>query len=100
LNFAVQETTEVQAAGEDESNENVEALVEKEEIAEEELIAEEGQKEAEEAVDFVENETLDEICELTALLFILWTLIIMVIFYIRCSNSRARWSKRISCRRR
>jgi hypothetical protein len=72
LNFAGQETTEVQAAGEDESNENVEELVEQEEIAEEELIAEEGKKEAEEAVDFVDNETLDEICELTPLLFIMW----------------------------
>jgi hypothetical protein len=61
LNVAVQETTELQAAGEDESKENVEELVEQE------VIAEEDQKEEEEAVDVVENENLDEICESTPL---------------------------------
>jgi hypothetical protein len=62
LNVAVQETTEEQAAGEDESKENVEELVEQE------VIAEEDQKETEEAViDVTENENLDEISELTPL---------------------------------
>lgn len=61
MNVAVQETTEVQAAGEDESKENVEELVEQE------VIAKEDQKEEEEAVDVVENANLDEICELTPL---------------------------------
>jgi hypothetical protein len=83
LNFAIQETTEAQADGGDESKENIEELAEQEERVEED------QKEAEEAVvDVAESKNLDEICKLTPLSGQLSTN--DGEFFIRCSDSRAR----------